>query len=214
MGTDRTKVRRAAHKQIDDNATSNSILARAIIAHVAISINGQPFVLPLACAPFKDELLLHGSTASRLFKALSSGVPACVNITLVDALVLARTSFDSSMRYHSLVAFGSARVLGDGEKLSALNALTEHLFPGRSKELRDSSLKELKATSILAFPLNEMSIKVSNTSVNDAESEPNTDIWAGVLPISSTYGEPIPAEDLKAGIKIPEYISHWPENRI
>ncbi len=214
MGTERTKVRRATHKQVDDHVTLKAILARAIIAHAAISIENQPFVLPVACAPFRDELLLHGSTASRLFKALSSGVPACVNITLVDALVLARTSFDSSMNYHSLVAFGSARVIADEEKLAALNALTEHLFPGRSGELRDSSLKEMKATSVLAFPLDEISIKVSNGYVNDAESEPNTDIWAGVLPISSVYGEPTPSEDLKPGIKIPEYISHWPENRI
>ena len=113
MGTERTKVRRATHKQVDDHVTLKAILARAIIAHAAISIENQPFVLPVACAPFRDELLLHGSTASRLFKALSSGVPACVNITLVDALVLARTSFDSSMNYHSLVAFGSARVIAD-----------------------------------------------------------------------------------------------------
>lgn len=214
MGTERTKVRRAAHKQVDDHATSEAILARAIIAHVAISIENQPFVLPLACAPFGNELLLHGSMASRLFKVLASGVPACVNITLVDALVLARTSFDSSMQYHSLVAFGSARVIADAEKLAALKALTEHLFPERSKELRVPSIKEMKATSVLAFPLYEMSIKVSNASVNDAHSEPETDIWAGVLPISSEYGEPIPAADLKPGIKIPQYISHWPRNRI
>ncbi|MBI3429213.1 MAG: pyridoxamine 5'-phosphate oxidase family protein [Actinobacteria bacterium] len=214
MGTDRTTVRREAHKQVEDQATLKAILARAIIAYVAISIDNQPFVLPVACAPFGDELLLHGSTASRLFKALASGLPACVNITLVDALVLARTSFDSSMQYHSLMALGTARVIPDREKLSALNALTEHLFPERAKELREPSSKEMKATSVLAFPLNEISIKVSNSYVHDAQSEPSTNIWAGVIPILSTYGEPIPSEDLKSGIEIPEYISLWPKNRI
>ena len=214
MGTDRTTVRRSAHKQVDDQETLKAILARAIIAHVAISIDDQPFVLPVACAPFKEELLLHGSTASRLFKALSAGIPACVNITLVDGLVLARTSFDSSMRYHSLMAFGRARVIEKEETVPALEALTDHLFPERARELRQSSGKEIKATSILAFPLNEVSIKVSESYVHDAESEPDTNIWAGIVPITSTYGEPIPSEDLKPGIEIPEYISRWPENRI
>jgi len=214
MGTDRTKVRRSAHKQVHDPETLKAILARAIIAHVAISIGDQPFVLPVACAPFKDELLLHGSMASRLFKALSSGAPACVNITLVDALVLARTSFDSSMQYHSLMAFGRARVIASKEKLAALEALTDHLFPERAKELRQSNAKEIKATSILAFPLGEVSIKVSKSYVHDGESEPNRKIWAGTVPITSTYGEPIPSEDLRPGIEIPKYISHWPKNRI
>lgn len=214
MRTDRTQVRRAPHKQVDDSETLRAILARAIIAHVGISIDGQPFVLPVACAPYGDELLLHGSTASRLFKALLSGTPACVTITLIDALVLARTSFDSSMRYHSMMAFGSARFIDEDEKLSAFEALTDHLFPERAAELRASSEKEIKATTILAFPLSEVSIKVSESSVDDAETEPESSIWAGVVPISSTFDRPIPAGDLKPGIPVPDYISRWPKNRI
>jgi hypothetical protein len=214
MGTERTKVRRSPEKQVDDPEILRAILARAIIAHVAISIDDQPFVLPVACAPYKDELLLHGSTASRLFKALASGASACVSITLVDALVLARTSFDSSMRYHSLMAFGKARLIEGEEKVSALDALTDHLFPERAIELRQSDEQEIKATSILAFPLSEISIKVSMSVVDDAETEPDTNIWAGIVPISSIYERPIPADDLQSGIEVPEYISRWPKNRI
>lgn len=214
MGTARTKIRRSPDKQVDDPQILRAILARAIIAHVAISIDGQPFVIPVACAPFKDELLLHGSTASRLFRALAAGTPACVSITLVDALVLARTSFDSSMRYHSLIAFGKARVIEVDEKVAALEALTDHLFPERAIELRQSNEQEIKATSILAFPLSETSIKVSKSVVDDAETEPDTNIWAGIVPLSSDYELPIPAEDLGPGISVPEYISRWPKNRI
>ncbi|MDP1719813.1 MAG: pyridoxamine 5'-phosphate oxidase family protein [Candidatus Nanopelagicaceae bacterium] len=214
MGTDRTKVRRSPDKQVDDPEILRAILARAIIAHVGIAIDGQPFVIPVACAPFKDELLLHGSTASRLFKTLATGTPACVSITLVDALVLARTSFDSSMRYHSLMAFGKARVIEMDEKVAALEALTDHLLPERAIELRQSNEQEIKATSILAFPLSEISIKVSKSVVDDAKTELETNIWAGIVPLSSDYELPIPAQDLRPGISVPEYISRWPKNRI
>lgn len=214
MGTERTQIRRSPHKQVADAESLNAILARAIIAHVGIVVDGQPFVLPVACAPYKDELLLHGSTASRLFKALASGTPACVSITLVDALVLARTSFDSSMRYHSLMALGKARLIEDNEKVGALEVLTEHLFPERSSELRSSNEQEVKATAIVAFPLSEVSIKVSLSAVADAYSEPESRIWAGIVPISSNYERPIPSDDLLAGISVPEYISRWPKNRI
>ena len=213
MGTDRTRVRRAPHKQVFEPEAARRILERAIIAHVAVVIDGAPFSLPVACAPFNDELLLHGSTASRLFKVLMDGAPACVSITLIDALVLARSSFESSMHYQSLIAFGSARALNDGEKLPALMALTDHLFPERRAELRPSTEKEIKATAVLAFPLTEISIKVSNGQPDDPESDLNSDVWAGILPITSHYGLPKPAENLRTGIPIPEYISRWPKNR-
>lgn len=214
MGTDRTKVHRAPHKQVFDPAAARRILERAIIAHVAISIDGQPYALPVACAPFGDELLMHGSSASRLFKALSEGAPACVTITLVDALVLARSSFESSMHYQSLMAFGSARLLNDEEKRPALQALTDHLFPERRNELRKSTEKEIKATTILAFPLSEISVKISNGQPDDPDSDLEANVWAGILPITSTYGTPIPAENLRPGITVPEYISRWPINRL
>ncbi len=214
METDRTKIHRAPHKQVFEPEVARRILERAIIAHVAISLDGQPYCLPVVCAPYGDELLLHGSNASRLFQALSEGAPACVTLTLVDALVLARSSFESSMHYQSLMALGSARLLDDDEKRLALQALTDHLFPERRAELRQSTEQELKATSVVAFPLNEISIKVSGGQPDDPESDLGSNVWAGILPISSDYGTPIPADDLRPGIAVPEYISRWPKNRL
>jgi nitroimidazol reductase NimA-like FMN-containing flavoprotein (pyridoxamine 5'-phosphate oxidase superfamily) len=214
METDRTKVHRAPHKQVYEPAAVRRILERAIVAHVAVSIDGQPYCLPVACAPYGDELLLHGSTASRLFKTLSEGAPACVTITLVNGLVLARSSFESSMHYESLMAFGRARLLSEDEKRPALQSLTDHLFPNRRAELRPSTAKEIKATAIVAFPLNEVSGKVSEGQPDDPESDLGANIWAGILPITSSYGIPIPAANLRSGIDVPEYISRWPINRI
>ena len=214
MESDRTKVRRAPHKQVFEPAVARRILERAIIAHVAITVDDQPYCLPVSCAPFGDELLMHGSTASRLFKALSEGVRACVTITLVDGLVLARSSFESSMHYHSLTAFGRARLLGDEEKPAALQALTDHLFPERRAELRKSTEKELRATTVVAFPLNEISVKVSNGQPDDPETDLDSHVWAGILPILTTYGTPIPAENLRSDISVPDYISRWPRNRL
>ncbi len=214
MGSDRTKVRRAPHKQVFAVEDARRILERAIIAHVAITDENQPYCLPVACAPFGDELLLHGSTASRLFKILANGAPACVTITVVDALVLARSAFESSMHYQSLMALGIARSLEGEEKQTALRAFTAHLFPERINELRDSTDQELKATSVLAFPLNEVSIKISAGQPDDPESDLGSKVWAGIVPISSTYGIPIPADNLKSGTAVPDYISRWPENRL
>lgn len=210
----RTKVRRAPHKQVNDPAVARGILERAIIAHVAISIEEQPYCLPVSCAPYGDELLMHGSVASRLFKALADGIAACVTITLVDGLVLARSSFESSMHYQSLMALGSARLLSDEEKRPALQALTDHLFPERRAELRKSTEQELKATTVVAFPLNEISIKVSQGQPDDPESDLDANVWAGILPIHSSYGDPISADNLRSGIPVPGYISRWPGNRL
>lgn len=214
MKTARTKVHRAPHKQVFDPVVARRILERAIIAHVAICIDDQPYVLPVTCAPYGDELLIHGSPASRLFKELAAGAPACVTVTLVDGLVLARSAFESSMHYQSLMAFGSARLLDGEEKSVALEVLTDHLFPERRSELRESTEKEVNATTIVAFPLTEISIKVSAGQPDDPESDLESNVWAGILPIASTYCSPVPAMNLRPGIETPEYISRWPKNRL
>lgn len=208
--TKRTTVHRAPQKQVFNPETAKAILARAIVAHVAITVAGQPYALPVACAPYGNELLLHGSSASRLFKELINGTPACVTITHLDALVLARSSFESSMHYQSLMALGTARVIDGDEKRPALQVLTDHLFPKRQAELRKSTEKEIKATAIVAFPLTEISVKISNGQPNDPESDLDADVWAGILPIISTYGTPIAADNLQDGIPIPNYITTWP----
>ena len=207
--SERTEVHRSPHKQNHDPDVAQSIIARALVAHVAIAVDGQPFALPVACAPYKDELLLHGSNASRLFKALMDGTPACVTITHIEGLVVARSSFESSMHYQSLMALGSARMISEDEKRPALEALTEHLFPQRLTQLRQSTEQEVSATSIVAFPLNEISVKVSNGQPKDKDCDLESDIWAGILPIKTSYGEPIPADNLRPGIPIPDYIATW-----
>lgn len=208
--TKRTKVHRTPQKQVFDPEVARAIIARAIVAHVAITFHGQPYTLPLACAPYGDELLLHGSNASRLFKELLDGTPACVTITHIDALVLARSSFESSMHYQSLMALGSAREIEEDEKRRALQALTDHLFPERRAELRKSTEKEINATAIVAFPLTEISIKVSNGQPNDSGLDLDSDIWAGILPLTLTYGVPIAADNLRPEISVPDYITRWP----
>lgn len=205
-----TPIKRLPHKESVDRNDLVEICRRSRIAHVAID-DGGPLVLPVASAPWREthELLLHGSSASRLFRRLSEGAPACLSITVVEGLVLARSAFESSMQYISLVAFGSARRLEGSEKEEALLALTEHLFPERTKELRASTEKELKATSIVAFPLDDYTIKISRSEPEDPESDLNEKVWAGVVPLEERLGTPIPASNLDPSIALPDYIKRW-----
>jgi nitroimidazol reductase NimA-like FMN-containing flavoprotein (pyridoxamine 5'-phosphate oxidase superfamily) len=211
---DRTQIRRSPHKQTHDESALRKILSRAILAHVAIVDEGQPICIPVACAPYENEVLLHGSTASRLFKLLASGTPACLTITSIQGLVLARSAFDSSMHYESLIAFGSARVIEGEEKIRALNALTDHLFPERRAELRASTKQELAATTVLAFPLDEVSIKISDNEPEGGDEDTSSNLWIGTVPIISTYGEPLGIQFGSDVAAAPSYISHWPINRI
>jgi nitroimidazol reductase NimA-like FMN-containing flavoprotein (pyridoxamine 5'-phosphate oxidase superfamily) len=205
-----TPVKRIPHKESHDRKDLLEILSRSRVAHVAID-DGGPIILPVAIAPWKEgnELLLHGSAASRLFRKLSEGAPACVSLTILEGLVLARSAFESSMNYKSLIAFGSGRSLDEGEKEEALLALTEHLFPERTKELRDSTEKELKATTIIAFPLDDYTVKVSDKEPEDPESDLSERVWAGVVPVDQVLGTPIPASNLDPSIPLPGYIERW-----
>ena len=205
-----TPIKRLPHKESHDRNDLLQILQRSRVAHVAID-DGGPVVIPVAVASWHDatELLLHGSSASRLFRRLSEGAAAAVSITLLEGLVLARSAFESSMNYRSLVAFGSGRNLEGAEKEEALLALTEHLFPGRSKELRPSTEQELKATTIIAFPLDDYTVKVSDKEPEDPESDLKERVWAGVVPIEEKLGAPIPASNLDPTIAPPDYIKRW-----
>jgi hypothetical protein len=189
------------------------LLDQSLVAHVGIVEDGQPFVLPVVAARVGDQLLLHGSSASRLMKTIASGAPICVTLTILDGLVLARSAFESSMNYRSAMILGSARALEGQEKLDAFLHLTEKLFPERSKELRSTTEQETKATLMVSMPLNEASVKISNKFPADPVEEYSLPIWAGVLPIKHTYGEPIPDPNLIPGTPIPDYLSRWPEGR-
>ena len=211
--TQRTKIKRAPHKAATDTAALYDLLDQSLVAHVGIVEDGQPFVLPVVAARVGDQLLLHGSSASRLMKTIASGAPICVTLTILDGLVLARSAFESSMNYRSAMILGSARALEGQEKLEAFLNLTEKLFPERSQELRLTTEQETKATLMVSMPLNEASVKISKKFPADPAEEYSLPIWAGVLPIKHSYGEPIPDPNLIPGIPVPDYLSRWPEGR-
>ncbi|MCW2791347.1 MAG: hypothetical protein JWO76_445 [Nocardioides sp.] len=197
--TPRTAVRRLPERQVDDPATLHAILDAAHHAAVGIQVDGQPFVLPMACARDGDHLLLHGSTGSRLMRALAGGTTACVSVTHLDGLVYARSAFESSMNYRSATVLGVAEEVPRPDKLRALEVLTEHLLPGRWAELRAPHAKELAATLILRMPLTEWSVKVRTGFPEDPPEDLAQPVWAGVVPLRMVADAPVAAPDLLPG---------------
>ncbi len=211
--TERTRIRRLPQKAVDDRDVLHSILDQALIAHVAIVDDGQPYALPVGCARDGNRLLLHGSKASRLFKILSTGVPCCATITLLDGIVMARSAFESSMHYRSAMVLGTCVELAGEEKEQALEKITQHFLPGRVAELRKSTDNELKATSVIALPLAEYSVKVSDGEPDDLPDDLALSIWAGIVPMTHLWGTPRSAANLAAGIAPPAYLVDWPTGR-
>ena len=206
----RAEVRRLPKRGHYDRETLYRILDEGLICHVGFEVEGQPFVIPMAYARDGDRLILHGSIASRLMTRLADGCEACVTVTLLDGLVLARSQFHHSMNYRSVVAFGHARPLrADEEKLQALECLVEHLIPGRAIDSRRASREELNATEVLEFPLDDCSAKVRTGPPADAKADLRLDTWAGVIPLARVAGTPLAAPDLGAGISIPDYVSGY-----
>jgi nitroimidazol reductase NimA-like FMN-containing flavoprotein (pyridoxamine 5'-phosphate oxidase superfamily) len=202
----RTAVRRLPEKQVDDVAVLHEILDAALHASVGIQVEGQPYVLPMACARDGDHLLLHGSTGSRLMRALAAGAPVCVSVTHLDGLVYARSAFESSMRYRSATVLGTATEVPPAERLRALEVLTEHLLPGRWAELRAPLPRELAATSVLRLPLAEWSVKVSTGFSEDPPDDLAQPVWAGVVPLAVATGAPVDAPDLGPGRPVPAHV--------
>lgn len=192
-----------------DRAVAYRVLDEALTAHVALVHDGQPYALPVAFARDKDRVLLHGSTGSRLFRSLGAGVPACVTVTVLDGLVLARSLFESSMNYRSVMALGQAFGVEGEEKIAALQCLSEHLLPGRWAEARRPSSKELAATCVVAIPLDECSVKVSAGGPDDPEEDLDWPVWAGVVPLEHRWGAPEPAHDLRQAHPLPVFRSAW-----
>jgi nitroimidazol reductase NimA-like FMN-containing flavoprotein (pyridoxamine 5'-phosphate oxidase superfamily) len=197
-------------KQVHERAGLDAVLDAGLVAHVAVPGNdGQPFVIPVAYARDGDVVLFHGSTASRLFRSLAAGVPTCLTVTLLDGLVLARSLFESSMHYRSAMVLGVATVLDGDAKLRGLERVSEHLMPGRWIDARQPNRKELAATLVLALPIEEWSVKVSDGPPEDAPEDLELPVWAGVLPLHETYGEPSAAADLRDGLEVPGYVRAW-----
>ena len=210
--TARTRVRRLPDKAVTYRDTAYAILDAGLVAHVAVVTDGQPYVVPVGYARIGDEVIFHGSSASRLFTTLAAGAPTCLTVTLLDGLVLARSLFESSMHYRTVMALGTCRRLEGEAELAALLNLSEQLMPGRTSEARHPTAQELKATITLALPLDEISVKVSDGPPDDVDSdlvEPvYSKIWAGYVPITESPGQPV-ADELAAGIPLPDYVERW-----
>lgn len=209
--TPRTTIKRIAEKAVFDRDVVNAILDEGLIAHVAwADETGQPYVIPTGYVRDGDRILFHGSTGAGMFRALANGSPACATVTLLDGMVLARSAFESSMHYRSVVVLGKCEVLEDDEKAAALDVFTDRLLPERRPSLRPMLKKEIAATLILALPLNELSAKVSNGQPTDEGDDINFPVWAGVVPMKTVFGTPIPADNLAPEYQeVPEYISRW-----
>ncbi|MGN6333640.1 MAG: pyridoxamine 5'-phosphate oxidase family protein [Motilibacteraceae bacterium] len=202
----RTRVRRLPEKQRCSREDLDAVLDAGRVAHLGLLDAGQPFVLPVGYARVDDAVLLHGSTGSRLFRALAAGSPFCLTVTLLDGWVLARSSFESSMHYRSAMVLGSASSLEGAAKLDGLRAMSERWLPGRWDEARQPNAKELAATLVLSLPLLEWSVKVSDAPPEDDPADLDLPVWAGSVPIREVWGEPVPAPDLRAPQPVPDYL--------
>lgn len=205
LQTERTTVKRLAKRGVYDRETVYQILDEALLCHAGFVVDGSPVVIPTIHWRHEDTLYVHGSAASRMLRSLRDGVEACVTVTLLDGLVIARSAFHHSMNYRSAVIFGTAREVTDREeKLRALDSLVEHVLRGRSAESRPPNEKELRQTMVLALPIEEASAKVRTGGPIDDDDDYALPYWAGVIPVSMTYGAPV--DDGRVLVGVPESV--------
>lgn len=196
---------RALRKESNDRALLNQLLDEVLVGHVGVvRSDGTPAVLPTLIARDGDQLLIHGSTGSMWMRTVAEGALVCVEVTAFDAMVVARSAFESSVHYRSAVLFGSCASLDGDDLLSALEFITDRLIPGRVAEVRPSTRREIASTMVLAMPIEQWSLKVSDDWPDDEEPDVAGHAWAGVVPLlPRAYGDPRPAPDLRAGIGVP-----------
>ena len=208
--TERTRVAREPHRGSFDRETIYKILDEGFVCHVGFTMDGQPYVIPTMFARVGDAIYFHGSAASRMLRGLSGGLAVCVTVTLIDGLVLARSVFNHSMNYRSVVALGTATLVSETEeKIAALRAFTEKILPGRWDDARQPNEKELKATSILRLALSEVSAKIRTGDVQDDEEDSALPVWAGVLPIRLAASEPIRDARCDAKLAVPAAVANF-----
>jgi nitroimidazol reductase NimA-like FMN-containing flavoprotein (pyridoxamine 5'-phosphate oxidase superfamily) len=208
--TERTRVIREPQRAVYDRAEINAILDEAFVCHVGFSVDGQTYVIPTMFARVNDSIYFHGSAASRMLRNLSNGLSVCLTITLADGFVLARSVFNHSMNYRSVVALGTAQLIDDStEKLTALRAFTEKILPGRWNDARQPNEKELKATSILRLPLTEVSAKVRTGPVEDDADDYALKVWAGIVPLRLVADTPIRDERCDPSLPVPAYATNF-----
>lgn len=204
--TDRTTLKRLPARGFYDHELVFKILDEGFICHIGFNVDGRPVVIPTGYARVGEKLYVHGSQASRMLRTLKTGVDACVTVTLVDGLVLARSAFHHSINYRSVVIFGQAKLVDDAqEKVAALVAFSEHVIRGRWDDVREPTEQELKATTVLSLELAEVSAKVRTGPPLDDEEDYELPIWAGVVPLRVVAGEPIPDPRLPNNIPAPGY---------
>lgn len=209
--SDRTQIHRLKERSVEDRDAMYEILDSTILCHIGYVEADQPYVLPYAYARDGDRILIHGSTGARFMRALAAGAPVCVTVTKLDGLVVARTTFDSSMNYRSVVILGTAKEINGPQKDQLLNKLSDGLLPGRTQEVRGSTPKELAATTLLELSLEEASVKVRTGMPEDDEGQ-GTGVWSGVVPVSLSAGDPIPADEESAGLPVPESVKAFIKN--
>jgi nitroimidazol reductase NimA-like FMN-containing flavoprotein (pyridoxamine 5'-phosphate oxidase superfamily) len=202
--TNRTQVRRLPKRGVYDKAQVHAILYEGFICHVGFVVDGQPFVIPTAYARAGEQIYIHGSSASRMMRAGAQEIDLCLTVTLVDGLVLARSAFHTSINYRSVVVLGKARLVTDViEKWQALRSFTNHVIDGRWEQAKQPNEQELKATSVLSLPLDEVSAKIRTGPPIDDEEDYALPVWAGVVPVVQTLGEPLPDGRVLEGIVPP-----------
>jgi uncharacterized protein len=212
--TNRSKVERLPKRGSYDREVVYGILDQGILCHVGLVTDDGPVVIPTGYARRGDELLLHGSARSRLLNHAASGAPLSVAVTLVDGLVLARSTFHHSMNYRSVVLFGRAQVIDEpAEKAAALEALVEHLVPGRIRDARPADAGELAATMVVRLPIDEASAKIRTGPPVDEDRDLSREIWAGVVPFVRRPGEAVADEHTTKGTPVPDYVLRYPQGR-
>jgi len=208
MPTPRTRVVRESDRGVYDRDTVNRILDEGFLCHVGFIVDGQAYVIPTSYGRDGDVLYIHGSAASRMLRNLDRAIPVCVTVTLLDGLVLARSVFNHSMNYRSVIILGTATLISNPEeKLAALLALSQHILPGRWDDSRQPNEKELKATSVLRIPIEEFSAKVRVGPPIDDEPDYTFPTWAGVIPLDTTVGTPI--RDERCERELPKYLRDY-----
>ena len=212
--TGRTTLKRLPKRGSYDRELVYQILDEGFFCHVGFAVDGQPFVIPTAYGRIEDKLYIHGSAASRMARGLGDGIPVCVTVTLVDGLVLARSAFHHSINYRSVVILGTATMVEVAEeKMTALRAFTEHVVPGRWDDVREPNEQELKAATVLALPLIEVSAKVRTGPPKDDEEDMAIPAWAGELPLRIATGAPVADPQLASGIRPPAYVTRYSRGR-
>ena len=207
--SNRNRVKRISNNSDYSKETVHAIIDEALFCHLGIIHDGKPVVIPTIHARMGDQIVFHGSNASRLLK-ISNNNEICVTITLLDGLVMARSLFNSSMNYRSAVIFGKGEIIKDhDERMAALKSITDHIAPGRWDDARQPNNSELKQTSVVRMPIDEASAKISVGPPDDEDEDYALDYWAGVIPINQTYGEPESDPILQEGITIPGYLKNY-----